>query len=404
VESSYQRDDDGDGKRDDVELGYNTVRTTLGLVAELAGAHVVTPNQPALFMDDFETDKGWIVDPSGADPATAGRWERADPQPSDSLGLKQLGDAASGSYDLVTGPLADVDAAFHDLDNAMTSIRSPGVELPAGRDITLALKYTFAHARNATADDFFRVRVVGATAMTVLELRGSSTNLDASWTPYHVSLNSFAGQPIYVLIEASDQARDSLLEAAVDDVSITATDPAAPLFAASFDGGADGFAYGDDSFYGTSQPGYAAGAHVPAGGYNGGGLQVGLGGTDDLIVDGISGGWSRDFTLASPGPVSVLFRFKLTQSPDYEDEECSQALVSVDGALYGSGNAQHVAQICGNGNGGGDESTGWQIFSAELGALAAGQHTLVVGGHNGRKSYANEATELLIDDLVVQAQ
>ncbi len=44
IESSYTRDDDGDGKRDDLELGYNAVRTTLGLVAELAGAHVLTPN------------------------------------------------------------------------------------------------------------------------------------------------------------------------------------------------------------------------------------------------------------------------------------------------------------------------------------------------------------------------
>ena len=40
IESSYTRDDDGDGKRDDIELGYNAVRTTLGLVAELAGAHI----------------------------------------------------------------------------------------------------------------------------------------------------------------------------------------------------------------------------------------------------------------------------------------------------------------------------------------------------------------------------
>ena len=44
VESSYTRDDDADGKRDDIELGYNAVRTTLGLVAELAGAHVSAPS------------------------------------------------------------------------------------------------------------------------------------------------------------------------------------------------------------------------------------------------------------------------------------------------------------------------------------------------------------------------
>ncbi len=46
VESSYTRDDDGDGKRDDVELGWNAVRTTAGLIAELAGARIVTANQP----------------------------------------------------------------------------------------------------------------------------------------------------------------------------------------------------------------------------------------------------------------------------------------------------------------------------------------------------------------------
>ena len=44
IESSYTRDDDADGKRDDIELGYNAVRTTLGLVAELAGAHIATSN------------------------------------------------------------------------------------------------------------------------------------------------------------------------------------------------------------------------------------------------------------------------------------------------------------------------------------------------------------------------
>ena len=46
VEASYIRDDNGNGLRDDIELGYNTVRTTLGLVADLAGAHIGTANNP----------------------------------------------------------------------------------------------------------------------------------------------------------------------------------------------------------------------------------------------------------------------------------------------------------------------------------------------------------------------
>ncbi len=46
IESSYSRDDDSDGKRDDIELGTNAVRVTLGLIAELAGVHVAAANNP----------------------------------------------------------------------------------------------------------------------------------------------------------------------------------------------------------------------------------------------------------------------------------------------------------------------------------------------------------------------
>ena len=71
VESSYTRDDDGDGKRDDIELGYNTVRTTLGLVAELAGAHVTSANQapvanPQSVTTDEDTAKAITL--TGSDP------------------------------------------------------------------------------------------------------------------------------------------------------------------------------------------------------------------------------------------------------------------------------------------------------------------------------------------------
>ncbi len=46
VQASYTRDDDGDGKRDDIELGFNAVQATLGTIAELAGAHVAVSNNP----------------------------------------------------------------------------------------------------------------------------------------------------------------------------------------------------------------------------------------------------------------------------------------------------------------------------------------------------------------------
>ena len=63
----------------------------------------------------------------------------------------------------------------------------------------------------------------------------------------------------------------------------------APLFAlqtvgdvvlkAGFDSDAEGFVFSTDPFRGTSQPGYAFGVWLAAGGLSGGGLRVNLGGT-----------------------------------------------------------------------------------------------------------------------------
>jgi hypothetical protein len=131
----------------------------------------------------------------------------------------------------------------------------------------------------------------------------------------------------------------------------------------------------------------------------GGGLQVTLGGLDTAIVKGISGGWQTTFNLPNPGSVLVSFWYQLTQSPDYDLGELSQVLVSLDSTLYGSGTYDYVAQIEGNGNGGIPETTGWTLFSVEVSDLSAGSHTLVIGGYNNQKSYTNESTEVLIDQV-----
>jgi hypothetical protein len=60
-----------------------------------------------------------------------------------------------------------------------------------------------------------------------------------------------------------------------------------------------------------------------------------------------------------------------------------------------------VAQVVGNGTGGSPRTTGYQTFQADLGTLAAGAHTLVLGAFNSQKTLANEATEALIDDVLV---
>ena len=88
-------------------------------------------------------------------------WEHAIPEGIDYNGMKQLDETVSGSYDLVTGGDAGSSAGSYDIDSGVTSILSPEISLPEGRQLTLSFYYYLAHASNATNDDFFRVSVIG---------------------------------------------------------------------------------------------------------------------------------------------------------------------------------------------------------------------------------------------------
>jgi len=174
-----------------------------------------------VFFDNFETSLGWTTNPNGTDTATTGQWERAVPQATNSGGVKQLATTVSGTNDLVTGHLAGASAGDFDVDGGTTSIQSPAITLPSTGNLTLSFSYYFAHATNSSTADFFRVQVVGTTTTTVLQVLGSTANVDAAWTTQSASLNAFAGQTVRILISAADASTASLVEAAVDDVKIT---------------------------------------------------------------------------------------------------------------------------------------------------------------------------------------
>ncbi len=352
------------------------------------------------FVDDFETEKGWLSNPDGTDTSKSGQWERANPEGTNSQGPKQLDITTSETQNLVTGHFAGSNASKHDVDK-LTSIISPAIQLPVGQDILLSFNYYFAHASNATSDDYFKVQVIGDTTLTVLEIRANKTDVDAVWQNAQINLNTFSGQLVMIRFEASDGAKDSLVEAAVDDLSIIASESTAPLLSADFDSDANDFVYQDDAFRGTNQPDYASGMWVTTDCLAEGCLQVNLGGLDTQIITGISGGWGRSFTLTATSDVLISFWYKLSQSPDYDLDEFSQMLVSLNGILYGAGVNDFVVQIDGNGNGGITESTGWQLFSLSIEDLAVGTYQLQIGGFNNQKSYTNESTEVLIDQVLV---
>jgi hypothetical protein len=125
------------------------------------------------------------------------------------------------------------------------------------------------------------------------------------------------------------------------------------------------------------------------------------GGNNQTISTGMSGGWTRTFTLTAPATLSLTFRYNMDAGSDYESDDLSQVLASLNGTLKGVSPNDYVRQLVGNGNGGAAVTTGWQLVTIPLGTLPAGTHTLALGGYNNKKNGKSEETTILIDDVVI---
>ncbi len=276
-----------------------------------------------------------------------------------------------------------------DLTRPVVTITSPadGASVEAGTSISFAGRATDVEDGNLTtaliwtSDRDGRIGAGGSFARTLTtgthRITASATDSDGGTTT----------QVISVVVRA-----------------VTPPPPPPPpptgdvLFESKFNQGPDGFAYSDDTFRNTNQPNFASGTHVPAQGA----LRVLLGGVNNATIRNMSGGWSRAFTLQTASQVTVTVRYKLTQASDYERDEISQALLSVDNRLFGVSSNDFLARIVGNGNGGSAQTTGFVVVNVSLGSLSAGRHTLTIGGFNNKKTFANESTEVLIDNVVVR--
>ncbi|MFG1604261.1 M28 family peptidase [Actinoplanes sp. NPDC049265] len=177
------------------------------------------PTGETVWQDTFETATGWTA--GTGDAATAGKWERGDPEATSSGVATQLGTTVSGTNDLVTGATAGSSAGVNDVDGGATTIRSPSITLPSGT-LTLSFSWYLAHLNNASSSDYFRVRVVsGSTTTTVFTQAGAASDRAAAWQSATVDLSSYAGQTVQLSVEAADLSTASLIEAAVDDVKVT---------------------------------------------------------------------------------------------------------------------------------------------------------------------------------------
>ena len=174
------------------------------------------------FFDDLEMDRGWTVDAGGKDTATAGAWARGVARAS----TFQLSGATSGEGVLVTGR-----AVATDVDGGSTSVRSPTFKLPAGKAATLHLRYWVGLDADAGAADGLTVRLVskatGAVVATALEVRGDGHVHAPAWRSLTFAIpDTLGGSHLAVELVASDAGpSDATVEAAVDDVRVTASAP-----------------------------------------------------------------------------------------------------------------------------------------------------------------------------------
>lgn len=169
------------------------------------------------------------------------------------------------------------------------------------------------------------------------------------------------------------------------------------IFTASFETGTDGFTFFDDTFLGTNQVLYSDGNQIT--GFDGGALSVELGGINDSDINEISGGWERIFNLATSGNIRLTFQYNITQTGNYEAEEISQVLASIDGQLLAPGG--FIRQLNGDGNGGAIETSNVRTFTTTIN-LTAGNHSLILGGYNNRKTLANESTQIIFDNVILE--
>jgi carboxypeptidase T len=172
--------------------------------------------------DDFETSRGWTVNPSGTDTATKGAWERAVPEKtSTAAGVKQRAGTPSGRHAMVTGAEAGTSANANDVDGGVTSVRSRSIKLGNRTGWRVTFRHYFAHNAKSSKVDFLRLRVVsGGVSTTVFEQLGRASQRNAKWSSTTLNLDAYAGKTVRLIFEAADNGPDSLVEAALDDVRV----------------------------------------------------------------------------------------------------------------------------------------------------------------------------------------
>jgi Ca2+-binding RTX toxin-like protein len=177
--------------------------------------------------------------------------------------------------------------------------------------------------------------------------------------------------------------------------------PVVTLISTTFNAGLESFAYADNAF-GGSGGAYVDGARTTTDGSGGNGaLQIVFDGTNATASGTMSGGFSRGFTATDAVENTILeFDYRVIREGTYETTEDGYVYVAIDGINYGVGVNDYISKFESDGNDP-QYDTGWVHITLDLGTLAAGAHTITVGGLVEGKNAADEDTTIRFDNIVI---